>query len=462
MPPATLQRPVPAVDTLPEQTATERPRLSAQVKLGIYHDLLARRANQQQAARRYGVDRSTVARIRRIADDAVAQALAGCDRPSPVEGDLPAARLAQLEQVAAQQTIALRLLRAKQALGLPPGPVPARVDAACKRALLDLVTEAGQEGLSANRACALLGLDVTRVWRWRQRAAEDRLADATARVAGHGITAAEERAILDLAARWGEYDRSVRRLAHRGSLEGRVWVSPATVRRTLAAHGVTLPAPHPSTPRLRVPQPLAGTPQQPNMVWTYDLVRLPGSGQLAVALVDVVSHVWLATVLTDGDPCAAAAKVREAALAADAERARPTPRLAEQVTIVPSVRWQIMVPACSAEADPRACCHPAGLAGDTTELQIISPLQSALADQPDLGRGDAPDALPERFEQARVRANDIRLDAAHGYLPPTLVHEGTDEAARQARTKGLATARAARRARPADQAARGRDVPALA
>ena len=39
---------------------------------------------------------------------------------------------------------------------------------------------------------------------------------------------------------WGDVDRSHRKLAHRGSYLGRVWVSPSTVDRVLAGHGLAL------------------------------------------------------------------------------------------------------------------------------------------------------------------------------------------------------------------------------
>ena len=59
----------------------------------------------------------------------------------------------------------------------------------------------------------------------------------------HGLRPEEVTAILELFETWGEVDRSHRKLAHRGSYIGRVWVSPATVRRVLAAHGLVLKRP---------------------------------------------------------------------------------------------------------------------------------------------------------------------------------------------------------------------------
>ena len=49
----------------------------------------------------------------------------------------------------------------------------------------------------------------------------------------HGLLEEEVAAVLALFDEWGETDRSHRKLAHRGSYLGRVWVSPTTVWRVL-------------------------------------------------------------------------------------------------------------------------------------------------------------------------------------------------------------------------------------
>jgi hypothetical protein len=79
-----------------------------------------------------------------------------------------------------------------------------------------------------------------RAWRWRRRRDADCLGDRKPGGALHGLRPEEVTAILELFERWGEIDRSHRKLAHRGSYIGEVWVSPATVRRVLAAHGLHL------------------------------------------------------------------------------------------------------------------------------------------------------------------------------------------------------------------------------
>lgn len=106
-------------------------------------------------------------------------------------------------------------------MGLTAGPVPVRVDAHVKAGLLDLIDHAAEHGWTRRRACQLLDLDEDRDLRWRTRRAaggEDGLVDATP--GGHpihGLLDTEREAILDLFEAWGGFDRSHRKLAHRGS-----------------------------------------------------------------------------------------------------------------------------------------------------------------------------------------------------------------------------------------------------
>ena len=74
-------------------------------------------------------------------------------------------------------------------------------------------------------ATSLLGISDDRVHRWRTRHRQP------GGVAMHTLLAGEVKEILEIAEQWGSVDRSHRRLAHRGSYEHRVWVSPSTFRR---------------------------------------------------------------------------------------------------------------------------------------------------------------------------------------------------------------------------------------
>ncbi len=59
----------------------------------------------------------------------------------------------------------------------------------------------------------------------------------------HGLGDWEAEEIVALFQQWGEIDRCHRKLAHRGSSQGKVWASPSSVRRVLAARGLRLRRP---------------------------------------------------------------------------------------------------------------------------------------------------------------------------------------------------------------------------
>jgi putative transposase len=86
-----------------------------------------------------------------------------------------------------------------------------------------------------------LELGEVRAHRWRRRRDGDDLEDKTP--GGHplhGLLDEETSEIVALYHEWGDIDRSHRPLAHRGSYLGRVWVSPASVRRVLVPRQATL------------------------------------------------------------------------------------------------------------------------------------------------------------------------------------------------------------------------------
>ena len=123
------------------------------------------------------------------------------------------------------------------------GQVPRRVDAATKAGLLELLDEATDEGWSLRRACTQLELGELRAHRWLGRRDHGDLHDARPGGAPmHGLLEEEAEQIVALFGEWGETDRGHRKLAHRGSYLDRVWVSPSSVRKVLAAHGLRLRA----------------------------------------------------------------------------------------------------------------------------------------------------------------------------------------------------------------------------
>jgi putative transposase len=184
-------------------------------------------------------------------------------------------------------------------LGLIGGVAP-RVEAATKHALLGLVDQAVGEGFTVQAACRVLQVTKRRVNRWQARRVASTLADRPAfGGAVHGLLDEEVEAILELAEEWGQIDRSHRKLAHRGSLLGRVWVSPASGWRVLVAHDLVLPKPAGRAPVQRKPWP-DWLEYRPNQVWGWDVTHFGRcrAAPCAFAIIDLVSRKWLATLLS--------------------------------------------------------------------------------------------------------------------------------------------------------------------
>ncbi|WP_423917387.1 integrase [Candidatus Poriferisodalis sp.] len=190
------------------------------------------------------------------------------------------------------------------------GPIPARVDGAAKAALLGLIGDAAAAGWSAARACAVLEVDRGRVWRWRQRRAVGGLEDlAPGGNPIHGLLEWEQAEIVTLFDDWGDIDRSHRKLAHRGSYEQRVWVSPSTVDRVLSRHGLALQGDPRPARSAKTPWP-AWCEWHPNQLWCWDGTQFPACrpAKHAYAIVDLVSRKWICTHLT-ANPDSVAARV---------------------------------------------------------------------------------------------------------------------------------------------------------
>jgi putative transposase len=163
--------------------------------------------------------------------------------------------------------------------------------------LLDLIDRAVADGWEHRRGCSYLELDEGRAWRWRRRRDADCLGDRKPGSAVHGLRPEEVTAILGLFEAWGEIDRSHRKLAHRGSYIGEVWVSPATVRRVLAAHGLVLKRPRRVRAERR-PFP-EWADYRRNSIWIYDCTHFAGCPKIAVfAVIDLVTRKWITELVS--------------------------------------------------------------------------------------------------------------------------------------------------------------------
>ena len=155
------------------------------------------------------------------------------------------------------------------------GRVPRRVDAATKQELLELIDRARRRRVGAPRACSYLELPESRAWRWRRR--RDAGCSRTGERVGTRCTVccrAEVTAIVALFDEWGEVDRVASQARAPRQLPRLVWVSPASVRRVLAAQGLVLKRPRRAVRSAAQAVPgLGGVPPEPDL----DLRRAPTS-----------------------------------------------------------------------------------------------------------------------------------------------------------------------------------------
>jgi len=172
------------------------------------------------------------------------------------------------------------------------------VSAQTKLELLGLIDAATAAGWSHVRACSVLELADVRAHRWRARLREAGTLEDRPPVgaAVHRILSWEEQAILDLIEQWAWVDRSHRKLAHRGSYTGTVFVTPSTLLRIALKHRVELPG-EPLRPRPAKPV-LPELPWERNRIWIWDASHFTRARRVAYAIVDVVTRYWIGYLLS--------------------------------------------------------------------------------------------------------------------------------------------------------------------
>jgi transposase InsO family protein len=341
------------------------------------------------------------------------------------------------------------------------GPVPARVEGAAKTVLLDVIDQAVSAGWSLSRICGVLELDRQRAWRWQRRRATGCLDDA---VPGgnpiHGILAWEEQAVLELFEQWGPVDLSHRKLAHRGSYLDRVWVSPSTVDRVLARHGLSL-AGEPRPPK-SVKKPWPDWVQwSPNQLWCWDQSQFERcrAGKYAYAIVDIVSRKWITTLLA-AEPTSVQVKVlftqalRAEGVLDDLDWRLEHPELVDvddetlPVLLAVSDNGTEMTSATTRGfLATMSIAQHHGRPGTPTDQAWIESLWSHIKTEwPHLCRIADPAVLAAELERVRHHYNHVRLHEGIGYVTPIDEHDGRGDKIRAARRDGLAAADAARRA----------------
>lgn len=334
------------------------------------------------------------------------------------------------------------------------GRVPRRVDAATKAGLLELIDVAVGAGWPLRRACRQLELNETRAWRWLVRRDRDELDDKTP--GGnpmHGVLADEVAEIVALFHDWGEVDRSHRKLAHRGSYLDRVWVSPSTVRRVLAAQGLRLrPPPRPGRSQRR-PFP-DWVEYRPNQIWIYDTTHFSRADMAVTVVEDLVSRKWLAHIASAEETSTQVEIVFTDALDAEGLLAGVQARADGLVPIdVDDPNRPILL--AVSDNGPQmtsgstreflalcAIVQHFGRPGTPTDQAWIESLFGHLkAEHPHLLAIDDPAVLRAELDVRQRHYNGVRLHQGIGYVTPDDEHQGRGKAIRKAREAGLEQAR---------------------
>ena len=269
----------------------------------------------------------------------------------------------------------------------------------------------------------------------------------------HGLLDDEVAQIVDLYHQWGEVDRSHRKLAYRGSYLGRVWVSPSTVRRVLAAQGLFLhPPPRPGR-SVRQPFP-EWVDYRPNQIWIYDTTHFTRAGVAVTVVEDLVSRKWIADIVSTEETSTQVQIVFTDALAAEGILALVEARAdglvdpsvddeSRPVLLAVSDNGPQMTSGSTREF--MALCAIAqhfGRPGTPTDQAWIESMFGHLkAEWPHLLTITDPVVLRAELAIIRAHYNGVRLHAGIGYVTPNDEHDGRGPEIRKAREAGLEAAR---------------------
>jgi putative transposase len=325
------------------------------------------------------------------------------------------------------------------------------VSAETKLELLGLIDSAVGDGWSHARACRVLELVDERAYRWRARLRETGTLEDRGPGGGavHGLLEWEEQAILDLIETWGWVDRSHRKLAHRGSYTGAVFVSPSTVLRVALKNQVQLPG---EPIRARPPKPpFPEISWEKNRIWIWDASHFTACKRVAYAIVDVVTRYWIGYLLTSEQTHTQAQLLFARALEDQGLLGPDGLPLRDDDEDGPIlVAWSDNGAEMTA-IDTRqfmalmAIAQHHGRPGTPTDQAHVESFFSHLkGDWPHLTGISDPAALDTELARIRTEYNTVRLHAAIGYVTPDDEHHGRGPGIRRARAAGMRRARAER------------------
>ena len=325
------------------------------------------------------------------------------------------------------------------------------MSAETKLELLGLLDYAVADGWAHTQACRVLDLADVRAHRWRQRLRDTRSLEDRDPGGGavHGILSWEEAEILDLIEQWGQVDRSHRKIAHRGSRLGVVFVSPSTVLRVALKHQVHLPG-EPYRPRPKQPV-LPEIAWEKNRIWIWDATHFTRTGRVAYAIVDVVTRYWIGYLLSS-EQTSTQAQLLFAQALEDQHLLDPggRPPAIDDDGLPVLIAWSDNGSEMTA-IDTRkfmalmAITQHHGRPGTPTDQAHIESFFSHLkGDWPHLTTIRDPAVLDSELGRIRREYNTIRLHAGVGYVTPDDEHHGRGPRIRRARAAGMRRARAER------------------
>ncbi len=324
------------------------------------------------------------------------------------------------------------------------------MSAETKLELLGLIDHAVADGWAHARACRVLELADSRAHHWRARLRDTGTLEDGRPGGGavHGLLDWEEQAILDLIEQWGWVDRSHRKLAHRGSYTGVVFVSPSTLLRVALKHRVVLPG-EPFRPRPAKPA-FPEISWERNRIWIWDATHFSACKRVAYAIVDVVTRYWIGYLLTTEQTSTQAqllfarALEDQGLLGADgllADRDGDGPILVAwsdngaEMTAIDTRAFMALMTIAQHHGRPGT---------PTDQAHVESFFSHLKGDWPHLTGLRDPAALDAELARIRTEYNTVRLHASIGYVTPDDEHHGRGPEVRRARAAGIRRARAER------------------
>ncbi|MFP5308044.1 MAG: transposase [Actinomycetes bacterium] len=232
-------------------------------------------------------------------------------------------------------------------------------------------------------------------------------------------------------------------------------MSESSVLRVLQAENLILPV-RPAREPVGAKKPWpAWVEYRPCQVWGHDFSAFMAAGRDALAVLDLVSRKWIATLLVvhgRGESEHVQAVYTQAleaeGLLETTEARMIAPNVDEQLPVLLAVsdNGPQMISGTTREfmALPALAMHTGRPGTPTDQAHIESFFGHVKADWPHLDKIRDPAVLATELDRIRTEYNTVRLHAGIGYITPDDEHQGRGHAIRKARRDGMTTARARR------------------